>query len=315
MLDGDWSSDVCSSDLVPFYPSDFLVGTMFMSAEEVGAYVRLLCFQWQQGGIPQEEEKLARIAGIAARKLTLVLAKFEIDDDGLLKNRRMEVERVKVEATRVTKSKNGAKGGRPQKRKESEGKADENLQLYDSLAKRKQSETESESESETESSYPLNPPGGRESESERREGFSADETQTPPQEQTQAYAYPSPQGDPDSAQIHVQDPSLTTRREMKVEPSPEPPTRTHTHTPGWHPCAEQIQIGSWFNRRPSTVWSGKEQKVWKALRLEEEDLEILQWFYSESGCRYLRQDLLTLLNNWRGEVDRARNFNPEENRR
>lgn len=74
----------------------------------------------------------------------------------------------------------------------------------------------------------------------------------------------------------------------------------------------QIQVSAWFNRKPTTVWSDKEQKAWRTLRIEDEDLEILHWFYTESGCRYLRQDLWTLLNNWRGEVDRARNFTVED---
>lgn len=34
-----------------FYTSDFLVGTMYMSNEEVGIYIRLLCSQHQHGGI------------------------------------------------------------------------------------------------------------------------------------------------------------------------------------------------------------------------------------------------------------------------
>jgi uncharacterized protein YdaU (DUF1376 family) len=34
-----------------FYPSDFLTGTMFMSNEQVGIYIRLLCSQHQHGGI------------------------------------------------------------------------------------------------------------------------------------------------------------------------------------------------------------------------------------------------------------------------
>lgn len=34
-----------------FYPSDFLTGTMFMSNEQVGIYIRLLCAQHQHGGI------------------------------------------------------------------------------------------------------------------------------------------------------------------------------------------------------------------------------------------------------------------------
>ncbi len=34
-----------------FYPSDFLTGTMFMSHEQIGIYVRLLCSQHQHGGV------------------------------------------------------------------------------------------------------------------------------------------------------------------------------------------------------------------------------------------------------------------------
>lgn len=34
-----------------FYPSDFLTGSMFMTHEQVGIYVRLLCSQHQHGGV------------------------------------------------------------------------------------------------------------------------------------------------------------------------------------------------------------------------------------------------------------------------
>lgn len=34
-----------------FYPQDFVMGTMFMTDEQVGKYVRLLCAQHQQGGL------------------------------------------------------------------------------------------------------------------------------------------------------------------------------------------------------------------------------------------------------------------------
>ena len=34
-----------------FYPSDFLTGTMFMTNEQIGIYIRLLCSQHQHGGI------------------------------------------------------------------------------------------------------------------------------------------------------------------------------------------------------------------------------------------------------------------------
>lgn len=274
-----------TSPYVAFYPSDFLVGTMCMSAEEVGAYMRLLCFQWQQGGIPKEEDKLARISGLPARKLTLVLTKFDLHEDGLLKNQRMERERVKVESFRDRQSENGKKGGRPRKPKDSPTDPTENPRVPSGFSqtetKKSQSETEAESESKTEpeTSFPPNPPGGRVAVGD----LSADEAEFEPEAKSKS--------------------SLTTSVESDKKPS------------GWNPTPEQIQIGGWFSRRPTTVWSAKELKAWKLLRIEEEDLEILNWFYTESGYPYLRRDLLTLLQHWRGEVDRARTYNPEEARR
>lgn len=88
---------------------------MCMTTEQVGAYTRLLCYQWEQGGIPPDKEMLSHIAGVPACKLTHVLAKFELHEDGLLKNARMEAERVKVESARDRQTHNGRKGGRPPK--------------------------------------------------------------------------------------------------------------------------------------------------------------------------------------------------------
>jgi uncharacterized protein YdaU (DUF1376 family) len=34
-----------------FYPSDFLTGTMFMSNDQIGIYIKLICSQHQHGGI------------------------------------------------------------------------------------------------------------------------------------------------------------------------------------------------------------------------------------------------------------------------
>ena len=38
-----------------FYTSDFLTGTMFMTDEEVGVYIRLLCVQHQHGGLIEKD--------------------------------------------------------------------------------------------------------------------------------------------------------------------------------------------------------------------------------------------------------------------
>ena len=46
------------------YSNDFLVDTMAWSAFEVGIYIRLLLYQWTNESIPEDPERLARIAGV-----------------------------------------------------------------------------------------------------------------------------------------------------------------------------------------------------------------------------------------------------------
>ena len=59
---------------------------------------------------------------------------------------------------------------------------------------------------------------------------------------------------------------------------------------------------------PTTAWSDKERKAWAKIAkpIEPDDWKAVRWFYTQSGCQYLRRDLLTLLNNWSGEIDRAK---------
>ena len=84
--------------------------------------------------------------------------------------------------------------------------------------------------------------------------------------------------------------------------------------PEWSPSPEQIEVASWFNRRPTTIWSPQEQRKWKevaaSFKFEGDEWEALRWYYTKSGCPYLRKDLVTLLNNWNGEVDRSLQYDP-----
>lgn len=86
-----------------FYPDDFIGGTCDMSTKEVGAFIRLLCFQWTKGKIPSCGKKLARIAG--TNVTPDVLAKF---NDGM--NQRLENERSKLEEYRKQKAQSGKNG-------------------------------------------------------------------------------------------------------------------------------------------------------------------------------------------------------------
>ena len=96
-----------------------------------------------------------------------------------------------------------------------------------------------------------------------------------------------------------------------IRPKKQNPTETKLKT----------HIHTWFKRRPSTQWSKKELAALKVLAMayadstEEElaeDLDLLEWYYTKSGCRFCRRDPYTLLNNWPAEIDRAKNYQTED---
>ena len=95
----------------PLYADDFLSGTAEMSAEEVGAYIRLLCHQWAKGGLPNDEPRLARMAGlIGSPSLGYVVAKFRPYPDGCLRHPRLEAIRAEREAFKARQANSGAVG-------------------------------------------------------------------------------------------------------------------------------------------------------------------------------------------------------------
>jgi len=92
-----------------FYPQDFLVGTAMLSAEETGAYIRLLCYQWTNDGLPNDKAILARIAGCDGNAVGSVWDKFGICHDGKLRNARLESIRVKQNEYRAKQKANSEK--------------------------------------------------------------------------------------------------------------------------------------------------------------------------------------------------------------
>lgn len=97
----------------------------------------------------------------------------------------------------------------------------------------------------------------------------------------------------------------------------EPELELSVSSEPWNPSIEQIEVASWFNRKPSTEWSKKEKAQWAIIEKVQhfdgcDEWRALTWYYTESGCKFLRKDLGTLLNNWQGEIDRAKNYEPEK---
>lgn len=74
-----------------FYSSDFLTGTMTMTNQQVGIYIRLLCFQHQHGQISVDDMQ-SLCGGIADAK---IVAKFTIDENGNYFNERLRNEMIK----------------------------------------------------------------------------------------------------------------------------------------------------------------------------------------------------------------------------
>jgi uncharacterized protein YdaU (DUF1376 family) len=55
-----------------FYPTDYLAdgNVALMSLEQEGAYIRLLCFCWNEGSIPDDVESLARYCRVDSQKMS-----------------------------------------------------------------------------------------------------------------------------------------------------------------------------------------------------------------------------------------------------
>lgn len=68
-----------------FYSNDFLSGTVLMSNEEVGIYIKLLCIQHQQGYLSSED-----MTDMGATKK--ILNKFKQDENGNYYNERLKYE-------------------------------------------------------------------------------------------------------------------------------------------------------------------------------------------------------------------------------
>lgn len=231
----------------PFYGNDFLVSTIGLSCEQVGIYIRLLCIQWDNGGLPNDPAKLADMVGSHGLATAVPVHLFGLCQDGLLRNQRLEEirkERIQYSATQAEKGK---------KRWKKHAVAQPLLNNGSSPAQQKHEPNVSLSQSPS-----LVPPI-------------------------------VPQG--------------TDRLELEVQAETESPMFLRLKG-----C-----VGGWFRRKPDTPWSDKERKKLREIAkvTTEESLSCLERYYTGNhpvNGDYRRKDVMTLLNNWTGELDRARNW-------
>jgi hypothetical protein len=100
-----------------------------------------------------------------------------------------------------------------------------------------------------------------------------------------------------------------TDQEQETEKVPRKPKTD------WTPTPEQIAINGWFARRDSTPWSEKEIKAFNAIPRQTilDGIKDMSAYYL-SDHKTLRHDILTLLNNWTGEMDRAFKWETEKSK-
>lgn len=98
-----------------FYPGDYLGSqrVQLMTLEQEGAYIRLLCYCWQHGSIPNDAEQLARLIGKGASTTlaTVVQTMFQPHptNGSALVHERLEFERAKQTAWREKSVEGGKK--------------------------------------------------------------------------------------------------------------------------------------------------------------------------------------------------------------
>ena len=84
-----------------FYSSDFITGTLFMTNEQVGIYIRLLCMQHQKGHLSEKD-----MLFICKTYDEDIFSKFKKDDDGKYYNERCEIEINKRKSYSESRSNN-----------------------------------------------------------------------------------------------------------------------------------------------------------------------------------------------------------------
>lgn len=86
---------------MPFYPADYLADTRRLTTEQHGAYLLLLMDSWVSGALPDDDDVLARVAGLDAERwaqVRPVIARYFQIADGQWVHARIEREREHAQA-------------------------------------------------------------------------------------------------------------------------------------------------------------------------------------------------------------------------
>ena len=287
-----------------FYPADWLKDPALSvcSLAAKGLWIQLMCIAHEAeeygflaiNGKPMSETQIARLVGETPTFLRKILKEideagvFSRDERGVIYSRRM----VRDERVRNARAKggekgaafgklgagHGIKGGRPRKQRGDNNPPSKTP--LDDDPKPPPSSSSSSSSSEV----PLNPQGDR------------------------AVGQPASGEFPDLVPVSPfqAERAMMPRKASGLSESKKKQLRVAGNTP------LMARIGSWFGRRPDTLWTVAELGTLLRVAPSPPELGSIETYYladnvGDRDCR--RHDLQTLLNNWQGELDRARNFN------
>ena len=125
--------------VLPLFCDDLIASCVDMSPTRFGAYMRILCYAWTRGGVPNDQEACIRIAGgIDHSDWVAILSRLCVIDAGTpserLSHQRLELERHAVAELKAKKAEAGRMGGRAK----ANGKQNESKQLAEHVANSKQ---------------------------------------------------------------------------------------------------------------------------------------------------------------------------------
>lgn len=126
-----------SHHVLPLFCDDLIASCVDMTPACFGAYMRLLCYAWTRGGIPDNEAACSRITGgMEPGDWGAIRSRLLVLDDGRLSHQRLELERLAVAEIREKRSEAGRLGGRPKANgKQNESKTEANAKQNESKTK------------------------------------------------------------------------------------------------------------------------------------------------------------------------------------
>jgi uncharacterized protein YdaU (DUF1376 family) len=163
-----------SHHVLPLFCDDLIASCVDMTPSCFGAYMRVLCYAWTRGGVPDDEAACCRITGgMQPSDWAAIRSRMMVLEDGRLSHQRLELERVAVAELKAKKAAAGKMGGRPK----ANGKQTESKTKADTHENGKQNESKTKAPTPTPTPTLLeNTHTAREAESEwRQPGWAATE--------------------------------------------------------------------------------------------------------------------------------------------